>query len=74
MQERPEVKVRVPLPSPYKQGDTVRILNQKHKFFQQKVTVTYASGELVFVRHLAFNFHLRKEDVCLVTTYRRTSG
>lgn len=67
------IAVRQPLPSPYKQGDIVRVLNRKHKHYQKEVIVTYASGELVFVKYLASNFHLRKEDVCLVTKYLRMS-
>lgn len=73
MQELPpkRVTVRKPRPSPYKQGDMVKIINRDHKHFFKEVIVTYASGELVFVRYHAFNFHLKKEDVCLVS---RTSA
>lgn len=69
-----EVTVRKPLPSPYVQGQIVRVVNQEHKHFGKEVVITYASGELVFVRYLSSNFHLKKDDVCLVTKYSRTSG
>lgn len=68
------VTVRKPLPSPYKQGDIVCIIDREHKHYLKEAVVTYASGDLVFVRYLSSNFHLRKEDVCLVTKYSRTSG
>jgi hypothetical protein len=73
VQEKPpeRITVRQPLPSKYMEGDTVKIIDRKHKFFMKNVLVTYASGELVFVRHLAHNFHLRVDDVCIV--HRRTT-
>ncbi len=70
----PTATVRKPLPSPFEQGDEVRILREDHKYHGKVAVVTYASGELVFLRYLAFNFHVRKEDVCLVAKHSRTSA
>lgn len=76
MQEAPpeRVTVRKPLPSRYKQGDIVRVIDRSSKHYEKELLVTYASGELVFVIHKASNFHLRDHQVCLVTKYLRTSG